>query len=58
MGIVVRGIVVRGIVVTVSGSPIELNGAEVEGHACDPDHEVVRLRQTTSIPMQESGDTR
>jgi hypothetical protein len=51
-------VVVRGGGVTVSGRPIELNGIEVEGHACDPDQKVVRLRQTTSIPVQERGDIR
>ena len=33
-----------------NGRPLELNGAEVEGHAGDSHQEVMRFRQATSIP--------
>jgi hypothetical protein len=44
--------VVEGVGVGRAGRPIELNGAEVEGHAGDSYEEMMRLRQTTSIPGQ------
>jgi hypothetical protein len=37
---------------SVVGQLIELNGAEVEGHAGDANHKVARFGQTTSVPQQ------
>jgi hypothetical protein len=50
--------VVGGGVGSHRGRPVELNGAEVEGHAGDANQKVARLGQTTSVPQQVCKGTR
>ena len=47
----------RGVLMAHSEGPVQLNGAEVEGHASDGEHHEMRLGQTTSIPGKDRGDT-